>query len=360
MIDDRSPNEPGVERDPLLNGIVDEPEETGEPFIDHDPDGPGGPLLPNGKFDIGEFFFDLTNGGTVPTDDETEYNGPRDTLWQGLTGEQIFFNYNYGGDFTDGRLLDGNNDGDYDDAEDGRLRFSGIIQRQTYARQLYCLMMLLMDEEYVASQNMRPDDKGDIAFLDSKGNFDMFVLHQQLALEMATEALWAKGDLNPSTDVTSVAFKTLLGDEIAKAKQSGSQIPCLPVDAPQTHGSADCPMGDQLRRLPRRRLGDDALRVRRESFRRLGLHGIRPRRHDQVLGQASPHSTTTSPPTKTGATISRRRENSIRPSRSTRIGRALTTTSTTTCRPSGSTRTEQSSVSRPRATSSGAPNVPSS
>ncbi|MGD9634511.1 MAG: hypothetical protein AB7U97_14620 [Pirellulales bacterium] len=198
-------------RDPYLNGIVDEPEEAGEPFIDSDPDG-NGPLTFNGRYDTGEQFRDLDGNGV--------YTPPRDRLWLGLTGEPIGFDYNHGGDYTDGRRFDLNGDGDVLDANEGILRNNGIQQRQTYARQLYCLMMLLVDENYNDSQNFFPEITGtyDLTFLDDKGNFDLFLLHQQLALDMALTKLRRNGSLTSGTDTNSTAFQTLLGNSVNEAK----------------------------------------------------------------------------------------------------------------------------------------------
>jgi hypothetical protein len=211
-------DEPGEPGDQLLNGIVDEPEEAGEPFIDRDPDGPG-PLTANGRRDPGEYFYNIINGNGALTNNDAEYNGPIDRLWTGLTSEPIGFDYNHGGDVTDGRKIDLNGDGDVYDPGEGILRNNGIIQRQTYARQLYCLMMLLVDENYVASQDFFPDVAGayDLSFLDEKGNFDLFILHQQLALDMALRKLQMDGVLTPANGL-SPAFQTQLGAAVNAAK----------------------------------------------------------------------------------------------------------------------------------------------
>ncbi len=85
--------------DTLMNGIVDDPLEAGDPFADaHD--------SANGRWDRvtpsrprGEEFYDMDGNG--------EYTPPLDRLWSGLTAEEIFFDYNHGSALLNGRLSDG-------------------------------------------------------------------------------------------------------------------------------------------------------------------------------------------------------------------------------------------------------------
>jgi hypothetical protein len=158
--------------DTLMNGIVDDPLEAGDPFADSN-------AIPNGRFDAGEQFYDMDGNGV--------YTPPLDRLWSGLTAEEIFFDYNHGsallnGRLSDGRPYDGNADGVYDPAEpsDGRIRANGLLQRQIFARHLYCLAMLLSDENYVATENVLNNEEGNVNFV----HFYNDLWHQQ-ALQLA-------------------------------------------------------------------------------------------------------------------------------------------------------------------------------
>lgn len=112
----------GDGRDNNGDGVVDDPLEAGEPFLDANG---------NGKRDPNERFLDL-NGNK-------QYDGPGDVLWQGLTSEQISFDY-----------TNGVNQPIYKSALSGGVRNLESQGRQVFARQLYCLMLLLVDENYIA------------------------------------------------------------------------------------------------------------------------------------------------------------------------------------------------------------------
>ncbi|MFO0790957.1 MAG: hypothetical protein U0805_15975 [Pirellulales bacterium] len=108
------------------NGVVDDSLEAGDPFLDVDG---------NGKWSSGEPFID--------TDGNKAYTPPLDTaLWQGLVSEQMAF------DYTNGR-----SEPVYGMNIAGGVKNLDSEGRQLYARQLYCLMLLLVDENYIAPWN---------------------------------------------------------------------------------------------------------------------------------------------------------------------------------------------------------------
>lgn len=125
------------------NGVVDDPFEAGEPFLDANG---------NGKWDPGESWLDIFTNAN--------YDGPRDQLWANLTSaagpitEPIAFDYTNGqGGSVHGGLA----------AASGakvppaaKVRNLSSQARQLYARHLYCLMLLMMDENYIA-----PHDEND-------------------------------------------------------------------------------------------------------------------------------------------------------------------------------------------------------
>jgi hypothetical protein len=118
------PSEPG---DPYVNGIVDDPIEAGEPFLDANGDG---------KWNAGEKWVDVDADGN--------YDPPIDRLWIELTNEPIAFDYTNG----QGVLI-------RPEAFGGPVPLGVGVRnldaqgRQLYARQLYCMMLLLMDENYL-------------------------------------------------------------------------------------------------------------------------------------------------------------------------------------------------------------------
>lgn len=115
----------------ISDGVVDDPLEAGDPFLD---------MNGNGKWDNGEPFIDLAGNGYTP---------PGDHLWSDLTangtlGEQI------GLDYTNGQATRLHAVLANALKNIGGVRNLESQGRQVFARQLYCLMLLLMDENYIA------------------------------------------------------------------------------------------------------------------------------------------------------------------------------------------------------------------
>lgn len=104
------------------NLVVDDSLEAGEPFLDANG---------NGKYDVGEIWIDM--------DGSKNFTGPADKLWQGLTAEPIEFDYS-----------NGQSERVYKSTIAGGVRNLEAEGRQQYARNLYCMMLLLMDENYIA------------------------------------------------------------------------------------------------------------------------------------------------------------------------------------------------------------------
>jgi hypothetical protein len=127
-------------RDPYMNGIVDDPLEAGEPFLD---------VNGNGKWDVNEPYVDMIDRDNI-AGDNPEYDGPLDHLWDGLTSEPITF------DYSNGQAVPIRADVAADvSASLGNVPVVGGVRnlnsqgRQLLARQLYCLMLLLVDENYL-------------------------------------------------------------------------------------------------------------------------------------------------------------------------------------------------------------------
>ncbi|WP_442482440.1 hypothetical protein [Aeoliella sp. SH292] len=155
----------GDGRDNNGNGIVDEPLEGGEPWLDTDGNG----IWENEPFiDLdgdGRFYADA-NGDDVwnPIDpnDKSDYVDVNndgvleplvDNLWASqLGGTAALLNSTMGKDVT-GRTV----------TPDGILRDDAHLARQLYARHLYMLMMVLMDEDYLAPYD--PADPSGRAYL---------------------------------------------------------------------------------------------------------------------------------------------------------------------------------------------------
>lgn len=123
------------------NGVVDDPLEAGEPFLD---------VNGNGKWDNGEPFLDVLPGDT--NGDGSPYDGPTDRLWAQLwpapvgnntLAEPITF------DHTNGQANPIRAE-QYNQPVAGGVRNLESHARQLYARHLYCLMLLLVDEDYIA------------------------------------------------------------------------------------------------------------------------------------------------------------------------------------------------------------------
>lgn len=125
------------------NGVVDDPFEAGEPFLDANV---------NGRWDQGEKWLDIFTN--------RNYDGPRDQLWANLTStagpitEPITFDYTngHGGAVHGGLAAAAGNQV----PAGAQVRNLSSQARQLYARHLYCLMLLMMDENYIA-----PHDEND-------------------------------------------------------------------------------------------------------------------------------------------------------------------------------------------------------
>jgi hypothetical protein len=114
------------------NGVVDEPAEAGDPYLD---------VNGNGKYDAGEPYIDADGDG--------KYTPPSDQLWQQLTVSGKL-QTNIGFDYTNGH-----GEPIHPSVATGAIPATSTVRnlasesRQLFARQLYCLMLLLVDENYV-------------------------------------------------------------------------------------------------------------------------------------------------------------------------------------------------------------------
>lgn len=159
----------GDGRDNNGNGIVDEPIEAGEPYLDVNGDGvwqTGEPFIDlDGD---GRFYADVNNDGTVDNADlvrviDTNGDGRVDggdqlqpvvdSLWQQQLGTAALVDNTMGKNVTGGLRY---NDADGDnlwDAGEAIYRDDAHLARQLYARHLYVMTLLLSDEDYVAPYN---------------------------------------------------------------------------------------------------------------------------------------------------------------------------------------------------------------
>jgi len=153
----------GDGRDDNGNGVVDDPMEAGEPFLDTNG---------NGKHDSGEPWIELIDRDNNPGN-PPQYDGPLDQLWpdltaQGLLAEPITFDYTNGVGYPIHRgVAQKSPDPVPHFPLDAKVRNLESQARQLYARHLYCLMLLLVDEHYIA-----PWDESDpqiAAYLDTTG-----------------------------------------------------------------------------------------------------------------------------------------------------------------------------------------------
>ncbi|TWT99953.1 hypothetical protein Pla108_08970 [Botrimarina colliarenosi] len=228
----------GDGRDNNGNGVVDEPQEAGEPFVDLNADGvhnAGEPFLnldgsfapvsatrqiddanSNGRRD----FDDLNSNGvrdpyepyTEGWIDEDTYNGPSDYLWvdadgDGIedAGERKRFHYLTTADASGrGAFIDNDGDGVYD-AGEAIVRGDDQLARQLYARHLYCLALSLLDENYLAPYD--PSDPQMLHYIDPRSG------------------TWLNG--TPSADSSEaywIAYEISGGDPEALATQPGGLL----------------------------------------------------------------------------------------------------------------------------------------
>ena len=233
--------EPG---DPTSNGIVDDPLEAGEPFVDATIQTATVRLTGNGQWDLGEEFVDFDGDG--------EYTPPRRSALARSDVRTDRLRLQPRRRYDRWPLVRRQRRWRLDDPTDGRLRYNGIIQRQTYARQLYCLMMLLVDENYIASQNVAAN---------AEGNINLAVL---LPRALVADRLRTGGRTRPHAGAPDMVPTPIQQDYDRRPTDRRT------AGAPQAHRPPDRAMGDQRGRLPRCRLDHDAVRVRRESVRWLG------------------------------------------------------------------------------------------
>lgn len=157
----------GDGRDNNGNGVVDEEAEAGEPWIDVNGDGQwrsGEPYLDlDGD---GRFYADVNDDGQLDQNDWRDFtadgvNNPQpvvDSLYAEQLGIPVPFDYTQGTDANGrgARLATGQ-----------QVHDDGRMARQLYARHLYCLMLMVMDENYIAPFD--PQDAQVMHYLDPTG-----------------------------------------------------------------------------------------------------------------------------------------------------------------------------------------------
>jgi len=158
----------GDGRDNNGNGIVDEPQEAGEPYIDLNGDGNWSSSEPYLDLDgDGRFYADWNNDGNANAADWRDFsadgvNNPLpvvDSLFAEQLGQPVPFDYTAGADANGrGSYLFGGNAGN-------QIRDDGRMARQLYARHLYCMMLLVADENYLAPFD--PKDPQVLHYLDA-------------------------------------------------------------------------------------------------------------------------------------------------------------------------------------------------
>ncbi len=134
----------GDGRDNNVNGVVDDPLEAGEPFLD---------VNGNGKCDPGEPFINLD--GSLDASNDPSYTLPLDQLWADLTAtgtltEPIAFDYTNGIGYPVHIAVTNSLGIAPNLAPNVMVRNLESQGRQLYARHLYCLMLTLVDENYIA------------------------------------------------------------------------------------------------------------------------------------------------------------------------------------------------------------------
>ena len=171
----------GDGRDNNGNGVVDEPQEAGEPWMDLDGDGvweTGEPYLDLDK--DGRFYADANDDGIFfgdaaidNNDDWFDLDGDGveeplvDSVWTQAPGGPYPMDYVRGVDANGrGAYVDSDGNAFHDRLTEPRVHDDGQMARQLYARHLYCLMLAVMDENYLA-----PFDESDpqvLHYIDSR------------------------------------------------------------------------------------------------------------------------------------------------------------------------------------------------
>ncbi|QDU90174.1 hypothetical protein Pla175_35760 [Pirellulimonas nuda] len=150
----------GDGRDNNGNGVVDEPQEAGEPWVDSNGNG----VWDNEPYiDLdgdGRFYADRNGDGALTAADWLVNSAGVaepivDSLWASQPGGPFAFDYTQGQDATGRGAVTPAGQKIHDDAR---------MARQLYARHLYCLMLLLMDENYLAPWD--PDDPQVMDYID--------------------------------------------------------------------------------------------------------------------------------------------------------------------------------------------------
>ncbi len=196
-------DEPADGTDPfnMANGVVDDPLEAGDPFLD---------VNGNGKRDNdsvvppnGEPFVDLDGSGG--------YSPPRDQLWADLTlsgniAESIAFDHTNGHEDPTHPTVAAAVATTLNMPVVGGVRSLESQARQLYARHLYCLMLLLVDENYIA-----PHDENDPQ---TKEYLD-FKITNSLAANVHA-ALTAASHPNPDQETRRIMLRKLTMRTIAQ------------------------------------------------------------------------------------------------------------------------------------------------
>lgn len=159
----------GDGRDNNGNGIVDEPIEAGEPYLDSSGDGmwtAGEPFIDlDGD---GRFYADIDDtdsdgfpdgNGVVDSNDVADFDGDGvfepvvDSLWQQQLGTAALVDNTMGKNVTGSPRYNDANGNNLWDAGEAVYRDDAHLARQLYSRHLYVMTLLLSDEDYVAPYN---------------------------------------------------------------------------------------------------------------------------------------------------------------------------------------------------------------
>lgn len=203
----------GDGRDNNNNGTVDEPEEAGEPWIDSNA---------NGVWDMGEPFLNLdgswddrNNNGILDADEDPTFTPSQDYTWVDLngngledSGEQAPF------DYTGGK--DASNRGVALTAGGPRvIRDKAQLARQLYARHLYCLMLAVMDENYLAPYDV--NDPQVLHYLDARSRGSVaYQIREFLENNPPPGYPWPGYSGNTTADARRMAMRKLTCRQVAQ------------------------------------------------------------------------------------------------------------------------------------------------